>query len=371
MRRQSRVDSRAARGPAATRRGGVLVMVAFAMTMLLVMMAFVVELSHLMSVTSELQVVADGAALAAMDGLVLARNSTYTDTGNVTAALNKVQGSAATVTYTYGNWNNTTGVYTTPAATFASADAVRATATATAAHFFFGLLGATGTFSLTRVATAWGGGSVRSSTCTKPWAVDYRALLNTIGHATTDTGYVLTEADIALLAADGPSNPISIKLGSNGSGTITQGTVTFPGAFGSVDFPPVNRGSPVTGASAYQANIEANCTADTVAVGDQLQSEQGNVAGPTEKGMEFLCGLSINGNKSWTCPTPYPVDIAIYASITGGSGPPVYIVKYLGSFMLTGYDKSGGVLGYFSLFTQPGEGFSAFPGPVRKLVLVK
>jgi Flp pilus assembly protein TadG len=368
MSRKLRVGSTAARGLTAARRGGVLVMVAFAMTMLLVVMAFVVELSHLMSVTSELQVVADGAALAAMDGLVLARNGTYTDTGNVTAGLNKVQGSAATVTYTYGNWNNATATYTTPATSFASADAVQATATATGAHFFFGLLGANATFSLTRRGTAWAGGSVRSSSCIKPWAVSYGALLNTIGHDPADTGHVLTQADIAALAANGPSNPISLK---SGSGDVTQGGRTFPGAFGAVDFPPVNRGSPEHGASAYQANIEANCTADTVAVGDQLLSEQGNMVGPTEKGVETVCGVSVNGNQSFTCPTPVPIDVAIFASTTNSGGKPVYIVKYLGSFMLTGYEKGGGVLGYFSLFAQPGEGFSPFPGPITKLVLVK
>ncbi|MGI8497273.1 MAG: pilus assembly protein TadG-related protein [Gemmatimonadaceae bacterium] len=370
MNHRSGVGSGAKRGPTGERRGGVVVMVAFAMTMLLCMMAFVVELSHLMSVTSELQVVADAAALAAVDGLVRARNATYADTGDATAALNMVQGSPATVTYSYGNWNNTTSTYSTPAASFATADAVQSTATSTGAHFFFGLLGASGTFTLSRHGTAWGGGSVRSSTCTKPWVVDYRALLNTIGHPITDTGYVLTEADIALLSANGPANPVAIKLGSGATGDITQGGRTFPGAFGAVQFPPLNQG-PVPGASAYQANIESNCTNAPIGVGDQLLSEQGNMAGPTEKGMETLCGVSVNGNQSWTCPTPVPVDIAIYASTANSNGKPVYIVKYLGSFMLTGYSKSGGVLGYFSLFTQPGEGFSPFPGPIRKLILVQ
>lgn len=349
-----------------SRRGGVLVFVAASLTMVFIMLAFVVELARFMSLTSELQVAADAAALAGADGLSRTHDGTYVDTANTIAPFNNVEGRAATMVYTPGQWAG--GTFTPTAV--GVADAVRAAATQTGSRFFWGLLGASSsTFSLSRSGTAWAGGSARSSTCIKPWAIGYAALLSTIGfNAATDTGHVLTETDVNNLIAAGPTHPITLN---GNTGDVTQGAKTFPGNFGAVDFPPVNRGSPVSGASTYEDNIKQHCGADTVAVGDALQSEPGRMVGPTEKGVEALCGQQVNGNKSFTCTPPVPVEIALYASTLGGGGKTLqYIVKYVGAFLITGFVKGGTVTGYFTGLNG-GQGFTALPGPVHKIVLVK
>lgn len=60
-----------------------------------------------------------------------------------------------------------------------------------------------------------------------------------------------------------------------------------PGQYNLVDLPPVNKGSPITGADAVRENI-AGCTGSNslmpVGPGDELQLEPGNSAGPVKQG---------------------------------------------------------------------------------------
>ena len=62
------------------------------MSFVMAMMAFVVELSRLMSNASELQSLTDASALAGVYGLVKVRDATYTTIADSTASLNKVEG---------------------------------------------------------------------------------------------------------------------------------------------------------------------------------------------------------------------------------------------------------------------------------------
>ena len=52
-------------------------------------------------------------------------------------------------------------------------------------------------------------------------------------------------------------------------------------------FPPINRGNPVTGSSAYLDNIISG-SSSTVEVGDQLLIEPGNMVGPTQQGVSDI-----------------------------------------------------------------------------------
>jgi hypothetical protein len=63
-----------------------------------------------------------------------------------------------------------------------------------------------------------------------------------------------------------------------------------PSHYNAVDYPPVNKGAPATGASAYRLNI-AGCDGSNntlVEKDDEIQLEPGNMVGPTNQGVKEL-----------------------------------------------------------------------------------
>jgi Flp pilus assembly protein TadG len=349
------------------RRGAVLILVALSMSFIMAMLAFVIEISRLMSNASELQSLADASALAGVYGLQKVRNATYTTIADSTASLNKVEGTSPVVVYRYGKWNGTT-LDTSGAVTLANADAVQATSTYSGTHFFGGVLGTTNGYSIKRSAIGWAGGSINSTSCLKPWAVPLAALKVQLGYPAGDAT-PLTEADIAALNAGAANVTITIKHGPGASqGTVVDGTTPIPGAFGAIRL----NGN---GAKDYQDSIEdQTCSEPTVHIGDQVTSEQGNMAGPTRKGVCTLCACADqNGQGDFVCSPPYLATIIVYTSVTTGSLPQ-YTVGYFGVFKITSYHGAGQddqVIGTFAGMSAPGSGFSPVPGPVTKLVLVK
>jgi Flp pilus assembly protein TadG len=347
------------------RRGAVLVFVALSMVFIMTMMAFSTETSRLMADASELQSLTDASALAGAYGLVKVRNATYTTIADSTATLNAVEGAAQAVTYRFGKWDPATNTLdTSGTVTINNADAVKATATLSASHFFGGLLGTSNTYSIKRSSVAWAGGSINSTTCLKPWALPITAVKQQLGYP-PGNNTPLTEADIAALDAGAANDTITVKHG--GGGDFSTGTIKIPGAFGAVRL----NGN---GASAYQASLEDDsCAEPLFTIGDQVTSEQGNMAGPTRKGVCDLCGCSSpNGQGDFSCSPAYPVTIIVYSSVSSG-GLPQYTIGYFGVFNITGYhghasdDQVTGTLGGM---TAPGSGFTPIPGPVTKLVLV-
>jgi Flp pilus assembly protein TadG len=63
-----------------------------------------------------------------------------------------------------------------------------------------------------------------------------------------------------------------------------------PGQYQPVDLPPINKGTPIPGANQYRWNI-ANCNPQGIEPGDILQTEPGNMVGPTAQGMDDLIKL--------------------------------------------------------------------------------
>ncbi|MDZ7316799.1 MAG: pilus assembly protein TadG-related protein [candidate division KSB1 bacterium] len=74
-----------------------------------------------------------------------------------------------------------------------------------------------------------------------------------------------------------------VVLKSGGSGE----TGIFPCWRYPVDFPPINRGNPVTGAAAFRDNLINGCPS-YVEVGDILQIEPGNMDGPTSSAVNDI-----------------------------------------------------------------------------------
>lgn len=73
--------------------------------------------------------------------------------------------------------------------------------------------------------------------------------------------------------------------------------------YNAIDLPPVNKGTPVTGASAYSQNW-TSCTGSNSAVvetGDEMQLEPGNMVGPTRQGVLEL--IAQDPGASWDTAT--------------------------------------------------------------------
>lgn len=136
-----------------------------------------------------------------------------------------------------------------------------------------------------------------------------------------------------------------------------------PGQYNLVDLPPMNKGVPVTGASAVQENIEG-CTGSnseaTVEAGDELQLEPGNSKGPVAAGVKSVIDMdpyafwdSANNaiaGSSYANPLDSP-RVAIMA-FYDPKQPPIsgrnsIIVYELGAFFLESVDGQGNVSARF------------------------
>ena len=136
-----------------------------------------------------------------------------------------------------------------------------------------------------------------------------------------------------------------------------------PGQYNLIDLPPVNKGSPVTGASAVQENI-VGCTGSNslfpVEPGDELQLEPGNSKGPVSTGVKTVLDMdpyaywdsstkSVEGS-SFADPLDSP-RVAIMA-FYDPKQPPVsgrnsVIIYELGAFFLESLDSQGNVAARF------------------------
>ncbi|QLA14856.1 pilus assembly protein TadG-related protein [Desulfolutivibrio sulfoxidireducens] len=148
---------------------------------------------------------------------------------------------------------------------------------------------------------------------------------------------------------------ILLKLGDSHDTVV-------PGHFNPVDFPPVNRGTPETGASVYRLNI-AGCTGSNntlVRDGDELQIEPGNMVGPTNQGLDELLAAdpdaawddtakAITGSKfSDPMKSPRVALIPFYdPSRPQMSGRNTIYVYQLGAVFIDGVSKGGDVTGRF------------------------
>lgn len=134
-------------------------------------------------------------------------------------------------------------------------------------------------------------------------------------------------------------DPVVVKSGSIGAPS------TNPSFFYPVDFPPANRGTPVSGASIYEFNI-ANGSDSYVEIGDILQVEPGNMVGPTKAGVEALINLDPYAywNGTTVANSAYPgkssprvVTIPLYdPDLVPESGRTSIEVKGLAAFFLLG-----------------------------------
>jgi hypothetical protein len=148
--------------------------------------------------------------------------------------------------------------------------------------------------------------------------------------------------------------------------TLKLDKANTPSWYYAVDFPPLNRGTPVVGKDVYRENISTCGDGSFVAVGDQLQKEPGSAVGPTKQGADDLIALdptafwdtSLNKvNSPKGASSPRMIRIAMFDPrdpATPGRNN-VTVIK-VGGFFLEGVANKGDITGRYAQVT-------AFGGP--------
>jgi hypothetical protein len=135
---------------------------------------------------------------------------------------------------------------------------------------------------------------VCSSRCAKPFIVPAKFTWDDTAAGAGSSFYLngsldtASAGEMASVVVLGYSQPdvgtqIVLKYGS------ARDTIV-PSQYQAIDYPPVNKGDPVTGASAFEENISGCTGANTVLLelGDEMYLEPGNMSGPADKGFADL-----------------------------------------------------------------------------------
>ncbi|MEZ6852816.1 pilus assembly protein TadG-related protein [Halodesulfovibrio aestuarii] len=165
-------------------------------------------------------------------------------------------------------------------------------------------------------------GTVCSTKCLKPFVapdkftftdLDGDGVLSTRNQAEMDSIVVIGYSDTDF------GTQVALKIGN------AQDTIV-PGQFNAVDLPPLNKATPVPGASIYRENI-AGCSGSNadlaVEIGDELQLEPGNMVGPTRQGLAAL--VAQDPGASWDTATGRIINSAYPDAI---NSPRVAIIAF-------------------------------------------
>lgn len=299
--------------------------VAIVLVVLFGFTAFAIDFGRAYLSQAQLQTSADAAALAGAFELRRGNPLGGDAEARAVAILNRVQAVTPNVlSVEPGFWDDDARVFT-PAGAWdvPGVNAVRAETGHDMGYTFARVFGLD-EIALSRPAVAAVGYSA-VTTCVKPWAVSYEALLNTLfpgGGVGTD--YDLTPADIEALEAN--RKVIALLEGN-------QNQVT-PGNVGQVNTWEGN-------ANRYQDAVRSECYDQrAIGPGDELESAGGAGPGQTAGPLQDFCG--VNGNPHlFTCNRA--VKVALYDSHNGGNGANIrYRVKFIGAFVVVCYNKGTG-----------------------------
>jgi hypothetical protein len=392
------------------RRGAVVVMLGIMMVTLVSVSAVSIDFSRLWTLRNELQTSADAAAHAGAIQLLPPNNagntiSTATSYANVNLAM---QALVTVDSVELGDWDDDTRTFhTAPPAT--TIDAVRVVVSRQSSGLIMALLGVNAPRLKAR-ATAWADAPVNNSAgCIKPVAVPFTQLMFRInqhrGIANTpdDSGmyrpFDQVEDLKALGEMDAALRTFSLKIGA---GQLTDTLGSMSGNYQAVKLGKywdvgtgalADPGPDNGGANSYKGHLSGT-TCHTLTVGDSLETESGNMVGPTICGVwpgaqgcggttgPGICSV-LRGDKADPLNTPQSstsygncedsagnpgVDMkaAFYRCVTGCQGQSKVEVSLLGSFTLTKVfpDKSKGgaytdfdqaqIVGIFKPVSDPG-----------------
>jgi hypothetical protein len=334
-----------------------------------------IDFSRMWALRNELQTVADAAAHAGAIQLAPPNNAGLVDSVTRAWALkNKAMAGTVTVdSVELGDWDNEAKTFTVGA----TVDAVNIVVSRQSTGMIMTLMGVAPPRLKAR-AIGWADAPVASSSgCIKPVAVpftqlmyrinDFRGISNTADTSGMYRPFSQVDDLAALGAMSAAQRTFNLKIGS-GSLTDTTGQMSgnyqavklgkyWDAASGTVASP-----GPASGASAYKGHLSGD-TCHTLQVNDSLQTETGNMVGPTICGVwpgaqgcggtlgPGICSV-IRGDKNdpLSIPQSNPrfgdcedaagnvgVDMkaAFYRCISGCSGQSKVEVSLLGSFTLT------------------------------------
>jgi Flp pilus assembly protein TadG len=310
--------------------GNAIVFTTIAMVVLFGFMSLGIDVGSMMIARNQLQATADGAALAGASGLLFSQGDAITRAIQI-GADNTCMNQAVQISPTD--------------VTFPTSSRVRVQANQTINLNFARVIGIP-TANISAVAEAEVG-TINGTNGLKPWAVP--DLNWTVGQQAT------------------------IKSGTLGA------PATNPGYFYPVDFPPINRGTPISGAQDYESNIMNGSISD-IYINDVLQVEPGNMVGPTQQGVDYLISLDPNAHweNSGVVDSAYPgfsrpriIKLPLYdPNIVPDSGRNTVTVIGLAAFFLEGVqgrDVTGRFLAMITGGSQGNNGNSMLKGV--KLVL--
>ncbi|MGD8628961.1 MAG: Tad domain-containing protein [bacterium] len=297
-------------------RGSTLVFTAIAMVVILVVSAIAIDLGVIGAARSQLQNAMDASALAGASGLFDGQDKA-TQLAITFAGLNECMNIPVNIKVAD--------------VSFPDSSKIRVEKTQPIGLYFAKVIGIDSADIYATATAAIGGLSGTSRV--KPWAIP-------------DFDYVL--GDVVLLKS-GSSDPPSA-------------TSSF---FYAVDFPPLNKGTPLTGANEYADNILFGSDG-LIEIGDQLQVEPGNMQGPTKAPVEEL--IAMDPNATWNSSTntidnsdfaefssPRVCKISMYdPNFPPEPGKNYVTVVRLGAFFLEDIQPNGDVIGRFIEITTGG-----------------
>jgi Flp pilus assembly protein TadG len=334
----------AGRGGLKNRRGVAMMIVAILTVALLTILAVVVDMSRMHQQKNELQTVADAAALAGIIELI--SDTTYTvDSAVSYGQKNRVLQTGITVNpgeVICGRWNANTQTYLGDQGHCGrNENTVTVTVHDSARYLFPALLGTSKT--ITAVGRAYAA-YVGDQKCVKPWAIPYTTLTKLLQPANTDSLRDLDSVDIAALKSmTVAQRTFMLKIGSPPNS----------GNFGSLHIPDADPDAPNGGANLYQYNI-TDCNSTPIGPGDTIETETGNMKGPTNKGVEDFCEENGTFNKSTgncynnqgTLGIPTKAALWSYGT-TKSNGNFAVVVRQIVSFVLENISNATEITGYF------------------------
>lgn len=322
---------------------------------LMIMAVLAVDFSRVVAQRNEIHTAADAGALAgAVQFLETPTTSEAVDTAIAYAQKNMIAGTP-TPTAELGYWNDSSRTFT---ATTIGPNAVRVQ-TQRSTNYLIGNLFSILPATMRRTSVAWASAPVGAAPCVRPWALPYDSLLAKLG--ISNPNHVLTQDDLHdLLTLSVASRRITLKYGANNNGPPN------PGNFNAVVVPSFWQASsgtyrsprPLGGASRYEDRISTESCPDLVAIGDSIETEPGNMPGPTVDGADELCARygSISGNSCGDGGAP--IKVVLYGADRVNGREPL-AVRAIAGFVLETIERGGGpnkgeISGYFTALTSGG-----------------
>jgi Flp pilus assembly protein TadG len=397
------------------RKGVFIVLFGLLFMVLMAASAMAIDMSRIWTMRNELQTAADAGALAGAVQLTpphQRNGGRLADSATWMAKLNKALYDTITVeSVTPGIWDDAAQTFTS-VGNINNATAVEVVVKHGTNKLIMGALGIAAPTVKAR-AVAWANAPVDNSNCMKPWTMPYTVLMDLVNRRRIADGTLtgdpdsfdnltrdFTDDDRQLLATmSDAERTFTLKMGSGQGVDDPVPGSSMPGNFQAVQLPRYKsaggtlypEGRPANGADAYRDAIEGvQCY--PLGVGDSLETEPGDMVGPTLQAVEkangqdgnYICASIVtsndatNGNCMSDAGT-VGVDIktAFHQCVTGCNGSSKVGVRMIGSFTLTKMYKDKGatwdkaqIVGIFKPLASTGP-VGAGPTTIQKIILVR